>query len=112
MAYHSVDLTTPWTPTSHNHNTPLVDCAFIEDLIDNDTKPSTRVERDWEWARFTLQQELDKSPQTKDAVWECVVALWRLRQVEPIAFRDLMWQGHTLSWLVRVISASSIEDDR
>lgn len=112
MAYHSVDLTTPWTPTSHDRDEPLIDCVFIEDLIDDDAAPSTRVSRNREWALSTLWPRLDESPQTKKAVWECVVALWRLREVEPRAIRDPIWQRHTLSWLVRVISTSSIEDDR
>lgn len=50
----------------------------------------------------TLQSELEATPDGKDALWEGIVALWRLRLCDKKGANDDNWRNLVSAWLVRI----------
>ena len=90
-------LSTPWVPTLHKHTcgsyTPY------DEVVDENAEPNP-IEHA-QWARRNLESELEKAPDGADALWEVVLALWRLKLFEETGGPDETWQKLVSAWLVR-----------
>ena len=89
---------TPWKPSLDGTDLPR--CGLIEGLIADDLKPSSRDSDQRPWSLSELSLILNEHPPSKDALWECVLAIWRLKLEEEKGSRDTVWRDHMKAWLV------------
>jgi hypothetical protein len=87
---------TPWIPVYEKKAIPLF--KPYSDLVDEDEKPSFRNEPSW--SRRGLEEELGEVPEASDALWESVLALWRLKVVQEDGSDSVIYQKHVSAWLV------------
>ena len=89
-------LTTGWYPTTSEG--PLASYGPYSTEVEENTSPSSR--RDGDWAKTRLDLELANVTEGKEALWECVLALWRLKSCEEEGCREEAWQKLVSAWLV------------
>ena len=94
---HSNILSIPWTPTA---NGELCDPYFAYDVIAEEGAQPNPFE-DEQWDRNTLDSQLVMMPDGGDALWEGILALWRLRLVQEDGAFDRSWRTLVSAWLVR-----------
>jgi hypothetical protein len=90
-------LSTPWTPTLRGNacaSFPLYEDFIEEDPIPNCIEHTT-------WAESTLDPELKKTPSGRAALWEGILALWRLKTYEENGTNEESWRNLVSAWLVR-----------
>jgi hypothetical protein len=95
----AMNVPTPWVPSWNGD--PLSTFKELQDVLEDKLVPIPT--RDGAWAKQTLKPALLKIPANgREAVWESVLALWRLDYATP---RDdgskSLWQQFTSAWLVR-----------
>jgi hypothetical protein len=90
-------LSTPWTPTLHGN--VCVPYPLYEDFIEEDPIPNC-IEHTT-WAESTLDPELKKTPSGRAALWEGILALWRLKTYEENGTNEESWRNLVSAWLVR-----------
>jgi hypothetical protein len=90
-------LSTPWTPTLHGN--VCVPYPLYEDFIEED--PCPNLAQHATWAESTLDPELKKTPSGRAALWEGILALWRLTLLKDIGVFDAIWRCLMSAWLVR-----------
>ena len=97
--YHvtSMDFTTPWKPSINGNEVPP--CRLYEDVVEEGARPSSQ--RDPGWTLKTLEPIFVRAPKAKFALWECALAIWRLRLSEEEGGKEVVWQEHVQAWLVR-----------
>ncbi|KAF9643507.1 hypothetical protein BDM02DRAFT_3191535, partial [Thelephora ganbajun] len=95
----SVDLATPWVPSLNGNALPP--CLLIAGVVKEGTKPSYFDTLQRPWSRKALQNDLDKTPSASEAIWECVLSIWRLKLVEEEGAEDVIWVDHVSAWLIR-----------
>ena len=90
---------TPWKPTLNGND--LGPCSIIQELVEGRVVPNPRKEGhlDWTWAGY--KKEVEKVPEAKAALSECVTAIWRLQSAEKEGSHDKDWVNHLVAWLVR-----------
>jgi hypothetical protein len=54
------------------------------------------------WAEKNLGPELDKTPEAREALFDSILALWRLSVVGSKCSEDVNWQKLVSAWLVCV----------
>lgn len=102
-------LLTPWIPTLNKEV-----CASYppyDEIVNEGAEPNS-IENP-HWARRNLEPELEKVPDGADALWEVVLALWRLKLLEETGGLDETWRNLVSAWLVRNLRLTiMIEVDR
>lgn len=93
-----MSFTTPWKPSLHDIDLPS--CGLVEGYIVDDVKPSSQDSAQRPWSFSELSPVLNKHPPSKDALWECILAIWRLKLEEEKGSRDMVWRDHMKAWLV------------
>jgi hypothetical protein len=74
---------------------------LVADLIAENVKPLWSYAQFRKWSEEMVEMELDQSPEGAEALWECVVALWRLNMAgDEGEGEDEVWQQHVSAWLV------------
>ena len=89
-------LLTGWYPTTSKGPLPLYGPYSTE--VEDNTSPS--LKRDGDWAKAQIDRELANVPEGKEALWECVLALWRLKLCEEEGSQEEAWQELVSAWLV------------
>jgi hypothetical protein len=92
----TTDFSVLWTPSYRDRT-----CAKYgpyEDEVEEGTQPKFRVEPTW--ARKALADELAKTPAAAEALWESILALWRLKELEDPGSNRLEWRLLVAAWLV------------
>jgi len=103
-----MDLSVPWVPTTNGN--VLRPLARYDEVVDSACAPVPRQDRPW--VKTTYSDIFSKHPQAGEALWESVLALWRLKVVVPeeADVDDDLWAEHVLAWLVSTpLSRSSRE---
>ena len=88
----------PWTPVLNNQ--PLDACLRAKLLFDGEEVPSGRVEAQVPWTKAALWPVLEKSPRYANAMWDCIRAIWRLKEADDGESRDEVLEDHLEAWLV------------
>ena len=89
---------TPWVPKLGDVN--CVGYGPYEELVVESVVP--RYSKEPAWSSMGLNSELAKTPMAGPALWESVLALWRLKEVEEEGGDQGEWQSLVSAWLVRV----------
>jgi len=90
----TIDLATPWVAALNGNN--LAPYARLEALAAAKDAPNGSTHPSWSWA--TNSPVLKSVPAGKEALWESVVALYRLQKLEEDD-SDL-WRDYVCAWLV------------
>jgi hypothetical protein len=96
---------TPWRPSLNGKDVQPCECAsflFKYQVIPDPDKPSGLA-----WSSKELDPILDRHPESKDALAECVVAIWRLREVKDAGGGKVSWVENMLAWLVSLAPCRS-----
>ena len=89
-------LDTPWIPTINNQTIgrhEAYDSICGEGAVPDSFQHGA-------WSEKTHSLLLANVPEGRDAQWECVLALWRLRQVKGEGMPSEIWKMHVVAWLV------------
>jgi hypothetical protein len=89
---------THWIPALDGND--LAPCTLFDDVVAEDAKPNSREDRHRDWSLKELGRVLDRHPASRDAVWETVLAIWRLREEETAGVLDEVWKMHLTAWMV------------
>lgn len=96
----------PWIPTFNgNILPPLNRLAPISDS--NEVPTCKHYPR---WIRTAVRNGAGSNPRAEAPLWETVLALWRLGQVEPCEVddgEDNLWAQYVRAWLVSCAKPSS-----
>jgi hypothetical protein len=89
-----MNLSTPWTPLLNGKPCPTsVLYQQVHDASPNSISHTA-------WAEKTLATELKKTPEARDALWESILMLWRLRLTMNKASENTNWHNLVSAWLV------------
>ena len=94
-----MNLSSPWTPTLNGIILPSL--GRYQVVVDEDAKPYSRTAPGWD--EKSIKTLIANIPQAGDALWETVLALWRLKLVEPSEDEmeeDELWRNWVMAWLV------------
>lgn len=97
--------TTPWKPALGDVELPP--CRLVQFFEQYDIQPQANPLKHRPWSQPALQSELMYFGEFADSVWECVVAMWRLKEVEKEGSSDDVWLKHVAAWMVSPPSLSS-----
>ena len=87
----------PWTPAING--SVLAPLQSIAELVEYDVQPDVRTAGPW--SRKAFDHLLNDAPQSaRESLWESVVAIWRLKEVEETSCEDPHWVDHLQAWLV------------
>ena len=93
----------PWTPSLDGDI--LSPLEAIADLVEYGSLPDFRFS--YTWSRKAVQPLLNKAPEVaRESLWESVVAIWRLSEVDKLLDDVSDWADHLEAWLVSVNSWS------
>ena len=90
----------PWIPSLYG--SPLQALNRLAPLLENGDLPSTK--NDSKWLRSVVRRYAIPHPDAEPSLWETVLNLWRLGQVESCEEddgEDSLWADHVKAWLVR-----------
>ena len=90
-------LKTPWTPVLDGWR--CVRYAPYDDSVEEGAIPNVCDNPGWDLD--SLESEFAKTPQGKDALWEGILALWRLNLTVGEGTNNENWQNLVSAWLVR-----------
>lgn len=76
----------------------LSPCALYNRMVKAGDLPNSM--QDPTWIRRALDPFVANVPEGADALWECVLALWRLKLMEEAGSDDEVWRLHVSAWLV------------
>ena len=96
----SMNTATPWVPAIHGNSLPPL--RRLGPVLENGDLPS--VKRDIQWVRSTVRSSVGPNPNAEPSLWETVLNLWRLGQVESCEEddgEDSLWSEYVRAWLVR-----------
>ena len=99
MSTPTPNVTTPWVPSIHGHALPTL--QRLLPVLENSDTPS--VKRDPQWLRSTVRKCAGTNPNAEAPLWETVLGLWRLSQVETCNDHDVensLWAEYVRAWLV------------
>lgn len=108
-----MDVSTPWTPLLDGN---VCAVSHLYQLAQDDSPNSIS---DTPWAKKTLKAELAKTPVAQEALWESIVALWRLNLTMQKTSENTGWRTDwcnlVSAWLVcihRLMIAAETNDVR
>ena len=87
---------TPWTVSLDGR--ALGPYPAYSEMINSKKRPNLAEHADWSTAR--VMPLLEEAPDAVDAIWECVLALWRLSRLADDCV-DPEWPDYVSAWLVR-----------
>lgn len=87
-----------WTPSFAGKT--LSPCRLIESFVHYNVRPSATDSVQRPWSEEALAPELKRFGDFRTAIWECVLALWRLKGFEEQGANSEEWQDHVGAWLV------------
>ena len=94
-----MDLSATWVPTAQgNVLSPL---ARFTEVVESACTPLPRVDKPW--MKTSFSDIFSKFPQAREALWESVLSLWRLKIVAPDkeeSVDDALWEEYVSAWLV------------
>ena len=88
---------TPWVPSVNGN--ACSPCVLYDPVVASGVVPNPWSDPDW--ARENLKMEFEGKPDAPAAVWEGILALWRLRLREKDGGGDETWRSVVSAWLVR-----------
>ena len=89
-----IDMTVPWQPIDSTGQKLAVSEEY-DDLVRENPAP-THLDHGWE---TTLEGLLREYPKTAEAIWDSLVALWRLEKLARRMSKGV-WRDHALAWMV------------
>ena len=98
---------TPWQPTVNGN--VLARCLATENLEECKVVPNPRDTAEADWAFPGIREEVERAPESREALQECVVAIWRLKIAYEDGAMDEDWQNHVIAWMVRIHDSSVSE---
>lgn len=97
----SLNLSIPWVPSSNGEVLHPFD--RLTEVIESKCTPIPSADKPW--LRKAHEEVLSKFPNAAEALWETVLALWRLKITAPDEDSDpddVLWESHVSAWLVSV----------
>ena len=91
----TISLEQPWDPVDSRGKTVTIYRAY-EALVDKKSEPPCH---DRSWARSNFWNVFKSYPEAEGAIWENIVALWRLETLQDHSYSEV-WKHHAMSWLV------------
>ena len=89
-----MDLSVPWTPSLKGKHCPTsILYRSVYDAYPNSISHKP-------WAKKTLESELEKRPEAREALWESILMLWRLSLTMRKAPSTTNWLNLVSAWLV------------
>ena len=70
------------------------------DALVRDNPAPTHLDKYWK--KLTLDSLLDAHPKSGEAIWDSIVAIWRLEKLFMHAYKEI-WGHHTIAWLVSLV---------
>ena len=101
----SLNLSIPWVPSSNGEVLRPFD--RLTEVVESKCTPIPSADKPW--LRKTHEEVLSKFPNAAEALWETVLALWRLKITAPDEDSDpddVLWESHVSAWLVGVSGPS------
>ena len=95
----SMIFSTGWIPAFLLDSHPVLeayDRLVVQDLVPDPVSDAL-------WTRDRIFRPTEDLPLVADALWESVLALWRLRKVRPEGDDVDLWRQYVVAWLVRWI---------
>ena len=96
VVHRKIDMTIPWQPIDSTGQKLAVSEEY-EALVRENPTP-TQLDHGWE---TTLEGLLREYPKTAEAIWDSLVALWRLEKLARRMSKGV-WRDHALAWMVSV----------
>jgi len=90
-------LAVPWTPVLNGKE--VSSCDLYNRVVEDEAKPAGKHDEDW--LRRSLEVAFAEAPQGAEALWECMLAIWRLKVEEEDGSEDDTWKDLLCAWLVR-----------
>ncbi|KAF9648774.1 hypothetical protein BDM02DRAFT_3128859 [Thelephora ganbajun] len=94
-----MDLSTPWVPSLNGKY--LAPCSLIAELVENNATPLSFKWEHRAWSKRALKSDLNKYPEAVSALWESILAIWRLQVFEDDGLNNPVWTDHMVAWLIR-----------
>lgn len=89
--------TTPWIPRVNGQ--PLGQLEAYDVICEEGVVPNSV--QHGAWTERALNLVLANVPEGRKALWECVLALWRLQLVRGDDPPSELWKLYIITWLVR-----------
>jgi hypothetical protein len=92
---------TPWVPTLNGKTLPSL--KRLETILREQAVPRSKT--DPSWVKTNLDDVIRKTPKAENAIWDCVMGVWRLKELAPDKEddgEDELWSQHVSAWLVRL----------
>jgi len=89
-----VSYDTPWVHSLHGRALPPY--SEYEDLQKQKIRPSSAVNGDW--ANASVVSRVSQVPEVEEAMWECVLGLWRLSTFSAEK-KGPQWQDYMSAYL-------------
>ena len=93
--HRTISLEQPWDPVNSRGKTVVIYQAY-KALVDKKSEPP---HHDCNWARSNFWNVFKSYPEAEGAIWENIVALWRLETLQDHSYSEV-WKHHAMSWLV------------
>ena len=93
-------IVSPWVPAFNGKLIPPL--KRLVPILANDESPTSKHSP--LWTRSLVRKRAGSDPEAEEPLWETVLALWRLSQVECCDTddgEDDLWTQHVRAWLVR-----------
>lgn len=90
---------TDWIPAFLSDGHPVFEAYGW--TVERDLQPDPIS--DAVWTRDQVFRQTEYLPLAADALWESVLALWRLRKVRPVRIDLDLWRQYVVAWLVGLI---------
>ena len=97
MSSMSSILTTPWTPVLDGRRCARY--APYDEIVEEGAMPNAVHSPGWNLE--SLEPQLAETPDGKGALWEGILALWRLNLLAREGTNDEGWRNLVSAWLVR-----------
>ena len=86
---------TAWTPQLDGID--LLACELFDEIVRQRLVP--KADSNPAWAKKNLFPTFSMVTDA-DAIWEMVLAMWRLKQREEEGGEEKIWQDHVVTWMV------------
>jgi len=98
---------TPWIPVLND--VQLESCPFLDELDDMFPSASSPLEEDRAWSLTMLRPFLEVAGERRSELWEAVVWLWRLKEIEGQSQGGRLWNNLVQVWMVRLFSVFGLD---
>jgi len=92
-----------WQPMLSGERLPA--CDLIADIVSNDLHPNPHNPTHRQWSKVHLTPSINRYPvEVREALWECVLAIWRLQLKQEEGVCNSQWVCHMTAWLVSYLN--------